>query len=145
MCNDSSMRACMKQSDCATGSSCVGNSIPGDPMAQGNVPVAGNLCNGPCNWDDAAGAGMCPSILGGMIGCYPAAVKGGNDPMGNQVRISAPGDKRLDQGVYYANTANASCTQAGMSSAINQQVGLPGLTFQKRNFRIIPELPEGQK
>lgn len=147
MCNDSSMRACMKQSDCATGISCVGNSMPGDPTAPGDVPVAGNLCDGgACNWNDAAGAGTChSSILGATIGCFPAAVSGGNDRMGNPVRISAPGANRLDQGVYYADTANASCTPAGMSPAVNQQVGLPGLTFQKRNFRIIPELPEGQK
>jgi hypothetical protein len=145
MCNDSSKRACTKQSDCATGVSCIGNSMPGDPTGPGNVPVAGNLCDGgACNWNDATGSGMChSSILGTTIGCFPAAVSSGNDRAGNQVRISAPGDKRLDQGVYYADTANASCTPAGMSSAVNQQVGLPGLTFQKRNFRIIPELPEG--
>jgi len=147
MCNDSSKRACTKQSDCATGASCIGNSMPGDPTAPGNVPVAGNLCDGgACNWSDAMGSGMChSSILGANIGCFPAAASGANDRSGNQMRISAPGDNRLDQGVYYADTANASCTPAGTSPALNQQVGLPGLTFQKRNFRIIPELPEGQK
>lgn len=146
MCNDGSNRACMKQSDCGTGA-CVGNSIPGDPMAPGNVPVLGNLCDGgACNWNDAAGAGTCKStVLNATIGCYPAAFSGGNDRVGKPVKISAPGDKRLDQGVYYADTASASCTQAAMSPAVNQQVGLPGLTFQKRNFRIIPEFPEGQK
>jgi hypothetical protein len=121
--------------------------MPGDPTAAGNVPVAGNLCDGgagACKWDDAAGAGTC-TFMGADIGCYPAEVSGAIDRIGHPVKISAPGDNRLDQGVYYANTANASCTPAAMSSAINQQVGLPGLTFQKRNFRIIPEFPEGQK
>jgi hypothetical protein len=148
MCNDSSRLVCTKDSDCNTGVSCIGASIPpGDPSNMMNVPVGGNFCDGgACNWNEAAGAGTCPSAaLGRTVGCYPSASDGSKDRTGKTVSINAPGRNELDRGVYVADTASAICTPAGMNPAVNRQVGLPGLTFQKRNFRIIPEFPEGQK
>lgn len=145
MCNDTSRRACRKQADCGSDVACVGASMPGDPSNVMNVPVAGNLCDGGvCNWNEAEGFGTCKS-LARTIRCYPSAISGSKDGMGNAVRISVPGRAGVDHGVYHADTANAFCTPAGTNAAVNKQVGLPGLTFQKRNFRIIPAFPEDQK
>ncbi|HEY0477037.1 MAG TPA: hypothetical protein VGD37_05905 [Kofleriaceae bacterium] len=147
MCNDTSRLACTKSSDCNNGVSCIGASMPGDQANVNNVPVAGNLCDpGECDWKEAEGAGTCFSTpLGRMIGCYPSANNGSKDGAEKAVSINAAGRNVVDHDVYYADTASAICTPAGMNAAVNRQVGLPGLTFQKRNFRIIPEFPEGQK
>lgn len=146
MCNDSSRLACTKSSDCNNGVSCIGASLPGDPTNTDNVPVLRNQCDGgACTWNEAEGAGMCFSTAAKrMVGCYPSASDGSKDA-GKAVSINAPGRNVIDHDVYYADTASAICTPAGMNAVVNKQVGLPGLTFQKRNFRIIPEFPEGQK
>jgi hypothetical protein len=77
------------------------------------------------------------------INCYPAAATGSKDGSGNPVSITAPGSAMVMDNVYYADTASARCTAAGPTPASNAQVGLPGLTFQKRNFRIIPSYTPG--
>jgi hypothetical protein len=77
------------------------------------------------------------------VNCFPAASTGFKDSAGNIVSITAPGSSMVMDGVYYANTASARCTAAGPTPASNAQVGLPGLTFQKRNFRIIPSYATG--
>jgi hypothetical protein len=111
-----------------------------------SVAVVGNLCErGACNWIEADGAGTCLTTTGKLIGCYPSAVNETKDGTGKVVHIDSPGRAEVVDGVYRADTANAICTPAGPIPAINRQVGLPGLTFQKRNFQIIPKFPEGQK
>jgi hypothetical protein len=145
MCSNSTA-ACMSDAECG-GGQCIGASAPGMPSPP-SVPVAGNLCDGGvCNWDAAAGFGTCPSMKLGtaMANCYPSAAMGNKDGAGNKVSITAPGRADLVDNVYYANTASARCTPAGMSAPVNAQVGLPGLTFQKRNFRIIASHAEDSK
>src|SRR5262249_15834957 len=131
--------------DCS-GGSCIASSAPGAGSGSSNIPVSGNLCDsGACNWDPSVGIGSCTSSkLGGMtVNCYPAATNGSKDASGNIVSITAPGSTMVADGVYYADTASARCTAAGPTPASNAQVGLPGLTFQKRNFRIIPSFTTG--
>jgi hypothetical protein len=146
MCSNAST-ACASDAECPSGGMCVASSAPGLGSGSGNIPAAGNLCDngGVCNWDPNKGVGFCTSAkLGGMmVNCFPAASTGSKDGTGNPVSITAPGSSMVMDGVYYANTASARCTAAGPTPASNQQVGLPGLTFQKRNFRIIPSYTMG--
>jgi len=140
-----STAACASDAEC-NGGQCVASSLPGAGSAASNIPVAGNLCDsGACNWNPAVGIGSCTSTkLGGMtVNCYPAATSGSRDASGNPVSITAPGSAMVTDNVYYANTASARCTAAGPTPVGNAQVGLPGLTFQKRNFRIIPSYTTG--
>lgn len=139
MCSNSNT-ACASDADCS-GGTCVASSAPGAGSGATNIPVSGNLCdNGVCNWNPALGVGTCPSakLNNPMASCYPAATNGSKDGNGNSVSITVPGSAMVADNVYYADTASARCTAAGQAAASNAQVGLPGLTFQKRNFRIIP-------
>ena len=136
--------ACASDAEC-NGGTCVGFSL-GAGAGSGSIPVAGNFCDGGvCNWNPTLGIGTCPSMKlnNPMASCYPAATNGSKDGNGNSVSITVPGSAMIDKGVYYADTASARCTAAGQAPASNAQVGLPGLTFQKRNFRIIPSYTMG--
>jgi hypothetical protein len=109
-----------------------------NPQYPMKFAVSGNSCvDKQCNWNRDAGLGTCTSKLTGTtVGCYPPD------------NIIAPGLARADHHlstIYYANTANARCIAAGMSAQVNGQLGLPGLMFQKRNFKIIPEYAEDQQ
>lgn len=97
-----------------------------------HVTVGGNSCrNGICNWDEESGLGSCISKLTNtMVGCYPH---------GLGQRVLAVGGARKQGNVYIADTATARCNRISPSPVVNGQLGLPGLTFQKRSFRIIPE------
>lgn len=140
MCSNSNA-ACASDQEC-NGGTCIASSVPGAGSAATNIQAAGNACDngGVCNWDPVKGIGSCTSSkFGGMtVNCFPAASTGSKDAAGNPVSITAPGSAMVKDGVYYADTASARCTAAGPTAASNGQVGLPGLTFQKRNFRIIP-------
>lgn len=109
---------------------------PNDPT---KFAVSANSCvNKQCTWKGGTGLGTCTSKLNGKpVGCYPSPPDS----------IIAPGMARVDHHlgtIYYANTANARCIAAG-SAQVNGQLGLPGLLFQKRNFKIIPEYAENQQ
>ena len=56
--------------------------------------------------------------------------------------IVALGGARKVGSVFIADTATARCNRITPSPVVNAQVGLPGITFQKRSFRIVPEYPE---
>lgn len=110
--------------------------------------MAGNLCdNGICAWNEAEGVGTCTSArMGGIqVNCYPAAVLGTKGPDGKDVAITVPGRSMVQNNIYYADTASARCTGASPLQTVSTQVGLPGLTLHKRNFRIIPIYAEAQK
>lgn len=144
MCSNSNT-ACGSDAECQ-GGTCVASSLPGAGSAATNIPVAGNFCDGgTCNWNPALGVGFCPSakLNNPNANCYPSATNGSKDGSGNAVSITAPGSAMVTDNVYYANTASARCTAATSTPAVNAQVGLPGLTFQKRNFRIIPRYDMG--
>jgi hypothetical protein len=142
MCSDNKT-ACHSSSECPDKGPCVAASMPNSPTTDTrNVLAAGNSCDDQvCNWNEMENAGTC-SKSGQTVGCYPFASK---DRKASGVSITVPRHIRVDHGVYYADTASGLCTPAGTNGAVNKQVGLPGWTFQKRNFRIIPEYPEGQK
>jgi hypothetical protein len=97
--------------------------------------VGGNSCrNGLCDWDPEAGVGTCISKLTNQpVGCYPSGIG---------TKLVAPGGARRVGSVYIADTGTARCNRFVPSAVLNAQLGLPGLTFQKRSFRIIPEYPE---
>lgn len=138
----------MSDANCSDGGVCVGASVPVTPPSPENVLVAGNLCdNGVCGWNEAESVGTCTSTRLGRIqvNCYPSAVMGTKGRDGKDVVITVPGRGTVQNNIYYADTASARCTPAGLSSTVNMQVGLPGLTFHKRNFRIIPAYTEAQK
>jgi len=108
---------------------------------EGWFATAPNSCAQPCNWDPVKGVGSCISTLTRRpVGCYPAA------PINE---IVAPGASIKEGKVFIVDTATARCTrsfpvagtpaQAAGAAATNAQLGLPGLTFQKRSFRVIPE------
>lgn len=132
MCPDN-LTACMSNADCG------GLACRNDPT---KLAVASNNCfDGKCNWDSVRGVGSCVSNLpdARVVGCYPSAL---------DASIIAPGHAQRDDHigtVYQADTANARCIPAGKSAALNSQLGLPGLLFQKRNFQIIPEYEEGKQ
>jgi hypothetical protein len=90
-----------------------------------------NSCRGgACNWNPDTGLGTCMSVLGNQtVGCYPSGVG---------ASVKAPGRRDRIGGVYIVDTATARCTRA-QAPVVNGQLGLPGLTFQKRSFRITPE------
>jgi hypothetical protein len=96
--------------------------------------TAPNSCvNGVCNWDAEEGIGSCRSTLTGqMVGCYPSKVG---------AVITAPGGATKSGSVWIVNTADAACSPSFPKEAAgnNAQLGLPGLTIQKRSFRIISE------
>jgi hypothetical protein len=130
--------ACMSDRACGD-KSCL-NPTPTELMADpARAAVASDACGtGDCLWDAAAGKGTCSSSLpdGSTLGCYPS---------GLGAIISAPGRaERLDHvsTTYLVDTANARCIPAGRSTALNRQLGLPGLLFQKRNFQIFPRYAE---
>jgi hypothetical protein len=96
---------------------------------------------GVCDWHSDTGLGTCKSKLdGSMIGCYPS---------GTGASLFAPGDIQVDRHlstIYYAKTGSARCIAAVAAlPKVNRQLGLPGLLFQKRNFKIIPEYAEDQQ
>lgn len=115
-----------------------------NPAFAGWFASGPNSCKDPgCNWDATKGVGTCISRLDGRtrVGCYPAP---------NQAtEIVAPGGSRLVGSVFVVDTATARCTrsfpllgspaQQQAAAATNAQLGLPGLTFQRRSFRVIPE------
>jgi hypothetical protein len=90
-----------------------------------------NSCQDPgCIWDDNTGQGTCKSTLNGkIVGCYPS---------GSMAKVTAPGRRQKIGSVWVVDTGNARCTRI-QSAGVNGLLGLPGLTFQKRSFRIIPE------
>lgn len=95
----------------------------------------GNSCRGGvCSWDPNVGLGTCISTLNNqLVGCYPHGV-------GQSIKAEGRIDKRGD--VYIVDTATARCTRAQASPIVNGQLGLPGLTFQRRSFRIVTEFPK---
>ena len=162
MCSDLS-RACTSSNDCPTGTTCGSapatcnpnpprfndlgvQNVDWDPtfaMDQCRTTgmtmlsaTRGNSCRGgQCNWNPDTGTGTCTSLINNAtVGCYPSGVG---------ASIVSLGGSRKQGSVYIADTANARCTrlQVGTPGAaqVNGQLGLPGLTFQRRAFRIIPE------
>ncbi len=99
------------------------------------VTTSGNSCrNGVCNWNADTGLGSCISKLtNAPVGCYPT---------GLGATVAAVGGARKVGNVFIADTATARCNRFTPSPLTNAQLGLPGLTFQKRSFRIIPEYDE---
>lgn len=117
------------------------------PDNPGWFATAPNSCvdapgGGPaCHWDPEKGIGTCTSRLTGqLVGCYPDA---------SVNEIVARGGATKQGKVFIVDTATARCTrsfpvagsaaQQAAAAATNAQLGLPGLTFQKRSFRVIPE------
>lgn len=145
VCSTNAMLPCGSDAECPTGATCIASSAPGLGSGSGNILAAGNACDGGvCNWDPNRGIGSCMnSKINMMVNCFPAASTGSKDGAGNPVSITAPGSSMVGDGVFYANTASARCTAPGPTPQSNAQVGLPGLTFQKRNFRIIPSYSMG--
>lgn len=96
-----------------------------------HVTTGGNTCrNNVCNWNPMTGLGTCISKLTNKpVGCYPH---------GLGAEIVAPGRVMRLGSVYIADTGNARCNRITPSAAFNGQLGLPGVTFQKRSFRIVP-------
>lgn len=136
--------SCPSGAACKSNRDCGGDPCVGPPLSTtdpSSIPTAGNLCvDDKCNWDQAMGVGTCTSRVPalGMINCYPSGLN-------TEIRIEGRAEVDRNLGtIYYASTASASCMPAGKLGSLNAQVGLPGLTFQKRNFRIIPVYPEGQ-
>lgn len=103
--------------------------------AQKQVTVGGNTCiDGMCNWNAELGLGSCISKLNMQrVGCYPTGIG---------ASVIAPGRATRTGGVFIVDTATALCNRITPSPAVNGQIGLPGLTFQKRSFRISPEYPQ---
>jgi hypothetical protein len=91
-----------------------------------------NDCIDTCHWSSDTLLGTCTSVLPGVgtIGCYPA---------GAGSAITVPDHAVKDQSTYIVDTASARCGNPSASPQLNRQVGLPGLTFQKRSFRIRPD------
>jgi hypothetical protein len=89
-----------------------------------------NACVKPgCIWNADTGLGTCISTLTGkQVGCYPS---------GATAKVIAPGKISKIGSVFVVDTGNARCTKI-QSAGANALLGLPGLTFQKRSFRIIP-------
>jgi hypothetical protein len=129
MCDDG-VTPCRSDAQCGMGT-CGG----------GTQVVGRDSCDGACRWDAETNTGSCP--LKGMptvsIPCYPS---------GLGASIVAGGRRRRDDSItttYYAETATAGCMAPATgtdASITNAQVGLPGLLFQQRNFRIIPQYEE---
>jgi hypothetical protein len=117
---------------------------PFAPMqCKNGVPGAAtqpNSCMAPgCVWNAETGLGTCRSRLNGQIvGCYPA---------GDGAKVSAPGaisiiPVAMGRNAFIVDTGNARCTRMqGTAPGFNGLLGLPGLTFQRRSFRIFPEYP----
>jgi len=108
--------------------------LPNQCKTMGNEDKSGtapNSCaNGMCNWNAAEGTGTCKSTLNGQtVGCYPS---------GMGATIKANGGATKSGSVWIVDTATAFCTPS-LGALNNAQLGLPGLTFQKRSFRIISE------
>jgi hypothetical protein len=134
---------CHTAADCPAGATCGlplttcmqdanGVCTQGTTFEVGTQP---NDCVGACAWSDATGLGTCTNAAGAPINCYP----GGSDAV-----IHAKGSHvRQDDGTFVIDTANARCSGATKSGPLNRQVGLPGLTFQKRSFRVLPKFKEG--
>jgi hypothetical protein len=158
MCADG-VTPCMSSADCGgqtcgapSLADCDANPYPGQTGYDATFPVnqcrrsplpsrfgvGGDGCDAAgCRWDATTNIGSCHSALDGRpIGCYPSG-------LGNSIQVNGRAER--DPGVstiYYADTATARCMPAGQSAALNSQLGLPGLTFQKRNFRIISRYGE---
>ena len=160
MCSDLS-RVCMSNADCPASATCGAlppNCNPNPPRfddlgnqnadwvatkAMGEcrdvaavvTATRGNSCReGKCNWNPETGTGTCTSLINNStVGCYPSGIG---------ASIVSLGGARKQGDVYIADTANARCTPMQSTAAANGQLGLPGLTFQRRAFRIIPEFPQ---
>jgi hypothetical protein len=95
--------------------------------------IGGDMCVGACNWNPDTGLGTCASKAPDgrdiRIGCYPH---------GKDKKIEALGRQHKQNGIYIAETGTAVCTPL-IAPPVHAQLGLPGLTFQKRSFRIVPE------
>jgi hypothetical protein len=106
--------------------------------------AAPNSCMAPgCVWDKAKGTGHCTSRLTKkVVGCYPEK---------ENAAVIAPGGSEKRGDVFIVDTAAARCTRSftippgapqavvTATSSANSGLGLPGLTFQRRAFRVIPE------
>lgn len=130
---------CHTTTDCPAGQTCGMSLASCSPGPDGTctkgltfeVGTRPNLCTQGCVWNDVTGQGHC--MENDQIKCYP----GGKDAV-----IHSKGSHlRQDDGSFVIDTANATCNGATKSGPLNLQVGLPGLTFQKRSFRVIPRFP----
>ncbi len=103
------------------------------PGTEMHVTTGGNSCvGGVCNWNADVGLGSCTSNVNGQtVGCYPH---------GLGAKVVAPGRVAKIGSVFVADTGVARCNRITPSPSVNGQLGLPGLTFQKRSFRILPEV-----
>jgi hypothetical protein len=158
VCSDT-ITACSVNSDCPSGGTCgyvpagcTPNPLPGmtgfDPalapgQCKGTVPAGKyasvvtkpNDCVDACQWDPVAGLGSCKSALfGTTVGCYPG---------GAGTSIGAAGHHEKKDSIYIVDTAGAACTGPSPLASLSRQLGLPGLVFQKRSFRIVPEFSTG--
>jgi len=158
MCADG-VTPCMSSADCGgqtcgapSTADCDANPYPGETGYDATLAInqckktplpskfgiAGDACDAQgCQWDATANVGTCKSKLDGRsIGCYPSGLNNG-------IIVKGRAERDVNAStIYYADTAAARCTAAGQSAALNSQLGLPGLTFQKRNFRIISSYAE---
>ncbi|HEU4729316.1 MAG TPA: hypothetical protein VFT22_15550 [Kofleriaceae bacterium] len=104
------------------------------PSAPFQVVTRPNWClGGNCDWHKETGTGTCKSVLdGSTISCFPGGTIGAT--IDSQVLPST----KLGE-VYIADTASARCTGASGDPALDAQLGIPGLIFQRRRFEITPE------
>lgn len=87
-------------------------------------------CLDGCQWNETTGHGTCVSLLtGGMVGCYPS---GANAKVVATGRVQKLGD------IFIVDTGTARCTRP-QAAGTNGTLGLPGLTFQRRSFRVVPQ------
>lgn len=143
-------QACMAASDCDNGAACLNPqesecfAMPPDPTKavptqctdKMRSPVYASGCEGACDWNDDTGTGRCKPRGGAptdRINCYPA----------DKVVIAGHSERDDHVGtVYRASMGRASCIPLGVSPLLNQQLGLPGLLYTKRNFQITPQYAE---
>ncbi|HET9625747.1 MAG TPA: hypothetical protein VFP84_30490 [Kofleriaceae bacterium] len=147
VCNKDGLTGCHTSADCTPGDTC-GLPLPAtcmpdtdgkctkdvtiNALAVGVVGTRSNDCvGGACNWNDETGIGTCMGVGGFPINCYPG---------GTNATIRAKGSHvRQADGTFIVDTANAACDGATPNVQVNRQIGLPGLIFQKRGFRILPQ------
>jgi len=118
----------------------VGTSAPMQCKGTNISATRPNSClRGDCTWDKDTGTGTCMSLLTGQpVGCFPRTAPGTVNGVGALVRAPGGTHRSPNNNVWVVDSGFARCA-AAQTPAFNGQIGLPGLSFQKRSFRVIPE------
>ena len=124
---------CHEQADCS-GAACVAD------VEMPAVPPRSNRCIDACGWDNSTLSGTCNTVVGQTDAGEPIIAPTPCFPGGITAEVIVTGtSERLTDRTYSVGTAGLGCAGPGVIGAVNQAIGLPGLSVSVFKFRVDAE------